>query len=152
MTAQLQDICVFRGERFVLHHARGRSLFVPELHGLRPKSPGSFCWSGWTASYAVTERLLLTGARVWSSKIPVIYGVEPEVHQTKAPNGAGKPCLIYTFPEIPLAFTGTLELVKVLQSGDRYARLVPTYRLHLAEGVLGDVESLETEKPSAQGA
>ena len=151
MTAQLQDICVFRGERFVLHHARGRSLFVPELHGLRPKSPGSLCWSGWTASYAVTDRLLLTGARVWSSKIPVIYGVEPKVHQPKPPHGAGKPCLIYAFPEIPLAFTGTLELVQAPQSGDRHARLVLAYLLHFTEGVLGDVSTPETEKPSAQG-
>lgn len=152
MTAQIQDICVFRGARFVLHHARGKYLFVPELHGLRPKSPGSFSWRGWAADYAVTERLLLTGARVWSSKIPVIYGVEPKVHQTKAERGVGKPCLIYTFPEIPLAFTGTLELVEMPQSGDQHEKLIPAYLLHFNEGILGDVELLEIEKPSAQGA
>ena len=119
MTAQTKDAFRHDGRTYALVRQSGGRLFDPGAHGLRPRAPGSMCWRGYHATYAVADgRLTLNslGVRLGERDPdaprrfvgrpgPPIAGVAPQF----APHAPGMNN-VYRALRLPLDYTGGLLL------------------------------------------
>ena len=106
MTAQISDKFLFKGEKYSLIGMTGGSLADPRNYGMEPEMISTACFSGYYATYELTEEALylreLT-VRDRNGNYPPIGGIEPAVQQYEA--------LYQGLNEI-VNFTGKIRLAK----------------------------------------
>lgn len=106
MTAQASDGFDYGDQHYSIAGVRGRGLFEPKRHKLRPVSRATLCWRGYTCRYAMQEnRLILVDLRIGlNQSAPVLFGIEPEVPKSQHPIFNA----IYTNINHPIGYTGGL--------------------------------------------
>lgn len=88
MTAQINDLFLFRGAKYCIAGISEGELFDPQLLGLNPVSSCSACWRGYQGYFALSEdRLVLDALRITLVEDeghyvrrpgPVLNGVTPQ--------------------------------------------------------------------------
>ena len=83
MTVQLSDHMTWNGKSYTLTSRQPAPLFHPESIGITPRSFGSLCWCGFTASYEIKDKqLYVSSLRIGLDpknfkSPPTINGVAP---------------------------------------------------------------------------
>ena len=142
MTAQIDDVVVFRGRMYALIGvvpAEGHGLFEPDKHGLQVLMVTRACRRGYVCEYAVEEnQLFLTALRLGMAEPPTqLFGTD-----LRFTGGAAT----YSPIRVPLAFSGGL-LVGARFIHDLYAHMgnhpawkyAEVLELLFDEGLLGQV-------------
>jgi hypothetical protein len=78
MTAQVDDVVVFRGRMYALIGVDGRGLFEPGEHGLQVRMITTACRRGYVCEYAVEiDQLFLTAVRLGMAEPPTqLFGAD----------------------------------------------------------------------------
>jgi hypothetical protein len=103
MTAQIEDVVVFRGRMYALIGVNGPGLFEPDKHGLQVHMTTTACRRGYVCEYAVEdERLYLIALRLGMIQPPTrLFGADVRMIGSAA---------TYSPIRVPLAFAGGLLL------------------------------------------
>jgi hypothetical protein len=103
MTAQIEDVVVFRGRMYALIGVNGPGLFEPDKHGLQVHMTTTACRRGYVCEYAVDdERLFLIGLRLGMTQPPTrVFGADLRMIGSAA---------TYSPIRVPLTFAGGLLL------------------------------------------
>jgi len=103
MTAQIEDVVVYRGRMYALIGVHGPRLFDPGEHGLQVHMTTPACRRGHVCEYAIDdERLLLTALRLSLAQPPTrLFGADVRMIGSAA---------TYSPVSVPLPFAGRLLL------------------------------------------
>jgi hypothetical protein len=139
MTAQVDDVVVFRGHMYALIGVNGRGLFEPGEHGLQVHMMTNACRRGYVCEYAVKDdQLTLIALRLGMAEPPTqLFGADLRFIGSAA---------TYSPIRVPLLFTGGL-LLGARFIRDPYAQMgrhpawkyAEVLELSFSDGRLGEV-------------
>jgi hypothetical protein len=103
MTAQIEDVVVFRGRMHALIGVNGPGLFEPDQHGLQVHMTTTACRRGYVCEYAVEDKhVFLIALRLSTTEPPTrLFGADVRMIGSAA---------TYSPIRVPLTFAGGLLL------------------------------------------
>ena len=139
MTAQVDDVVVFRGHMYALIGVNGQGLFEPGEHGLQVHMMTNACRRGYVCEYAVKDdQLTLIALRLGMAEPPThLFGADPRFIGSAA---------TYSPIRVPLPFTGGLFAGRPFHPRPIRARRPPSawkytkvLELSFSDGRLGEM-------------
>jgi hypothetical protein len=81
MTAQINDLFIYKGEEFSIAGISEEELFVPQSVGLNPSMASTACWRGYQAIYSLQDSRLV----LQSLLVKLVKGDCQEMHPVLGP-------------------------------------------------------------------